>query len=78
MNAIGIEPNGKFYRFDSIIEAIKGATGFTPVVECNVDAKHNSQLFQVYLCVDKDASKLIECPVPPNRRCASEVEFPFF
>ena len=58
--------------------AIKGAIGYTPWIECNVDASRNSQLYQIYLCVDTSGLDLIECPVFPKGKCGSEIEFPSF
>ncbi|MQL79548.1 hypothetical protein Taro_011993 [Colocasia esculenta] len=74
----GIEPDGGYYSLSSISGAIKAATGFTPGIECNVDEARNSQLYQVYLCVDSSASGFIECPNLPRRKCSSRIEFPAF
>lgn len=74
----GINPDDSFYSLSSIINAIKNAVGYTPGIECNVDASGNSQLYQIYLCVDNSGSNLIECPVLPNGKCGSRVEFPSF
>ncbi|KAJ8760885.1 hypothetical protein K2173_021923 [Erythroxylum novogranatense] len=74
----GIKPDDEFYDLDSIEEAIKGAVGFTPGLECNVDQSKNAQLFQVYLCVDTSVSAFIECPILPRGRCQSRVQFPKF
>jgi ribonuclease T2 len=74
----GIKPDDEFYDLDSIKEAIKDATGFTPGIECNIDASKNSQLYQVFMCVDISGSEFIQCPVLPKRRCASKVQFPKF
>ncbi|KAH9606803.1 hypothetical protein KSS87_001113 [Heliosperma pusillum] len=74
----GIKPNGESYTLESIKEAIKDGVGYTPFVECNVDTSGNSQLYQVYLCVDNSGSSLIECPIYPHGRCGSEIEFPTF
>ncbi|KAH8479286.1 hypothetical protein H0E87_031387, partial [Populus deltoides] len=52
LNNAGIKPDDEFYDLDSIKEAIKDATGFTPGIECNIDASKNSQLYQVFMCVD--------------------------
>ncbi|XP_057949351.1 extracellular ribonuclease LE-like [Malania oleifera] len=73
----GIQP-GSSYRINSITGAIKSAIGFTPGIECNVDDSGNTQLYQVYLCVDTSASNFINCPVLPRGRCSSTVEFPSF
>lgn len=78
LNNAGIKPDDEFYDLDSIKEAIKDATGFTPGIECNIDASKNSQLYQVFMCVDISGSEFIECPVLPKRRCASKVQFPKF
>ncbi|XP_074278748.1 ribonuclease 1-like [Silene latifolia] len=74
----GIKPNGESYTLQSIKEAIQESVGYTPFVECNVDTSGNSQLYQVYLCVDNSGSSLIECPVYPHGKCGSEIEFPAF
>ncbi|XP_028800245.1 ribonuclease 3-like [Neltuma alba] len=58
----GIEPDDGLYSMESIRGAIKEAIGFTPGIECNKDSAHNSQLYQVYLCVDTSGSDFIKCP----------------
>ncbi|XP_038707511.1 ribonuclease 1-like [Tripterygium wilfordii] len=74
----GISPNGSSYSLSDIRDAIKNAIEFTPWIECNTDESGNSQLYQVYLCVDKSGSNLIECPVFPHGKCGSKIEFPKF
>lgn len=75
----GIEPNDEFYNLEDIKQAmVKGTGGFEPWIECNHDADGNSQIYQVYLCVDKSGKNLIECPVRPRGNCASRVQFPAF
>ncbi|XP_010258337.1 PREDICTED: ribonuclease 1-like [Nelumbo nucifera] len=74
----GINPDGNFYNLRDIKVAISEATGYTPGIECNVDGSGNSQLYQVYLCVDKSGPDLIKCPVYPRSRCDSTIEFPSF
>ncbi|XP_052173695.1 ribonuclease 1-like [Diospyros lotus] len=79
LSSSGIRPNGKYYSLDSIKEAIQGALGVSPYVQCNVDPSGNDQLYQVYLCVDSSATDFMECPVMPHgRRCGSRIEFPPF
>ncbi|KAJ6322392.1 hypothetical protein OIU77_012278 [Salix suchowensis] len=68
----GIQPDDEFYDLGSIKEAIKDATGFTPGIECNIDPSKNSQIYQVFMCVDISGSEFIECPAVPKRRCASK------
>ncbi|KAL3731682.1 hypothetical protein ACJRO7_028546 [Eucalyptus globulus] len=74
----GIKPNNEFYSIDSVKEAIKEAIGFEPGLECNKDSSGNSQIYQIFVCVDTSGSDLIECPVLPRGRCASQVQFPSF
>lgn len=79
LQSAGINPDGGSYSLSSIRGAIKDALGFTPWIECNVDASGNSQLYQVYVCIDNQGSNTIECPVlPTGSKCASTVQFPSF
>lgn len=76
---IGIVPDGGYYSIGSISQAIKAATGYTPGIQCNVDEARNSQLYEIYLCVDTSGSELIQCPKLPRGRCSSNrIEFPAF
>lgn len=77
----GIKPaDGKYYSLESIKDAIKEATGYTPYIDCNVDASRKyHQLYQVYMCVEASGSEFINCPVLPHgRSCTSQIEFPSF
>ncbi|XP_010937158.1 extracellular ribonuclease LE [Elaeis guineensis] len=78
LQGAGIEPDGGSYSVDNITRAIRDATGFTPGIECNVDESSNSQLYQIYICVDTNAKDLIECPLYPRSMCSSQIEFPPF
>ncbi|XP_031253471.1 ribonuclease 3-like [Pistacia vera] len=74
----GIKPDDRFYDLDKIKDAIEEATGFTPGIDCNVDSSHNSQLYQIYQCVDTSGSDFIQCPRLPRSRCPSRVQLPKF
>ncbi|KAG9151975.1 hypothetical protein Leryth_002229 [Lithospermum erythrorhizon] len=74
----GIRPDGKSYSLSSIKTAIQNGIGYGPWIECNTDTSGNSQLYQIYICVDTSGSKLIQCPVFPNGKCASNIQFPTF
>ncbi|XP_065871127.1 extracellular ribonuclease LE-like [Euphorbia lathyris] len=79
LKSAGIEPNDDKYSLSSIKSAIQQGLGFNPWIECNTDDSGNSQLYQVYLCVDTSGSNLIECPVNPSgKRCGSQIQFPTF
>ncbi|KAK1376470.1 Ribonuclease T(2) [Heracleum sosnowskyi] len=74
----GINPDGEFYSLESIKRAIKQGTGYTPSIGCNVNVWNNTQLHEVYMCVDTSGSNLIECPIFPRERCESQIQFPTF
>ncbi|OIW02133.1 hypothetical protein TanjilG_06728 [Lupinus angustifolius] len=75
----GINPDGKSYTLSNIEGAIKKAVGFTPHIDCNVDASGNNQLYQVYMCVNAAGSNFIECPVfPKGSKCKPSIVFPAF
>ncbi|XP_044491068.1 ribonuclease 1-like [Mangifera indica] len=79
LKTAGIEPNGESYSLESIKDAVEKGSGYTPWIECNTDRSGNSQLYQIYLCVDASASNFIECPVfPKGKKCGSQIEFPSF
>ena len=73
-----IVPDDGFYSLDSVVEAIKEVVGFTPGIECNKDSAGHNQIYQIFLCVDTFGSEIIECPVLPKGRCASNVQFAKF
>eukprot|EP00246_Nothoceros_aenigmaticus_P009945 TRINITY_DN2609_c0_g1_i1.p1 TRINITY_DN2609_c0_g1~~TRINITY_DN2609_c0_g1_i1.p1 ORF type:complete len:225 (-),score=0.77 TRINITY_DN2609_c0_g1_i1:229-903(-) len=78
LNAAGIYPNDKKYSLTSIKSALTSGLGKTPGIECNKDPSGNSQLYQIYVCVDTDGSTIITCPVLPSGGCASSVQFAKF
>ncbi|XP_048318813.2 extracellular ribonuclease LE [Ziziphus jujuba] len=78
LTTAGIRPNGESYSLEDIKGAIQGGTGFAPWIECNTDSSGNSQLYQIYLCVDTSGSNFVECPIFPNGKCGSNIEFPSF
>ncbi|KAK1308659.1 Ribonuclease 1 [Acorus calamus] len=78
LKSSGIEPDGGFYSLKSIKAAIKEGTGYMPGIECNVDESRNSQLYQIYMCVDSSGTSFINCPLFPRNRCSSQIEFPSF
>ncbi|XP_059315575.1 extracellular ribonuclease LE-like [Lycium ferocissimum] len=73
----GIEPGG-FYSLEAVKEAIKNGTGHEAAIQCNKEAHGNNQLYQVYLCVDKYGTDLIDCPILPKRKCNETIEFATF
>ncbi|TVU05734.1 hypothetical protein EJB05_48915 [Eragrostis curvula] len=75
----GVNPDGGYYTMGQIKDAIQQGTGFEPYVECNRDESGNSQLYQLYFCVDASGKQLEDCPVLPHGRgCGNRIEFPAF
>lgn len=73
-----IYPDGKFYSLESIKRAIEQGTGYTPSIGCNVNLWNNTQLHEVYMCVDTTGSILIDCPIFPREKCEPKIQFPSF
>ncbi|NP_001266087.1 ribonuclease 1-like [Cicer arietinum] len=78
LTSAGINADGGSYSLSNIKTAIQDGVGFAPFIECNRDSSGNSQLYQVYLCVDNSGSDFIDCPVFPHGKCGPEIEFPTF
>nr|BAO05319.1 S-like ribonuclease [Aldrovanda vesiculosa] len=74
----GITPNGNSYNLSDILAAIKQGIRYDAAIQCNTDQNGNSQIFQVYICVDTTGQNIIECPVYPTNKCPSSINFPTF
>ncbi|KAG8099310.1 hypothetical protein GUJ93_ZPchr0013g33834 [Zizania palustris] len=66
------------YFLSSISDAIAEGTGFKANLECNRDKSGETQLFQVYQCVDRSGNSLIDCPLPMQGKCRDRVKLPPF
>ncbi|KAK4481593.1 hypothetical protein RD792_012495 [Penstemon davidsonii] len=74
----GIQPNGDLYSLESVKDAIKGGIGYDAWIQCNTDTSGNSQLYQVYICLDASGSNFTDCPIFPHGKCRHNIEFPSF
>ncbi|XP_061374438.1 extracellular ribonuclease LE-like [Gastrolobium bilobum] len=76
----GVQPHGASVDLDSMKGTIKDSVGFNSFIECNVDSSGNSQLYQIYLCVDTSGSYFMDCPVSPKNvvECGSTFLIPSF
>ncbi|XP_038890876.1 ribonuclease 3-like isoform X2 [Benincasa hispida] len=73
----GIFPFGEVYGLENISDAIRGATGHTPQVECK-SYKHIPLLSNIFLCFQYTATSIhiVDCPL--IRRCNFQaILFPF-
>ncbi|KAF8387830.1 hypothetical protein HHK36_026491 [Tetracentron sinense] len=52
------------YPVREIMEAIEAEFNVTATIECSSNSVADYQLYKIYLCLDKDLTKLISCPVP--------------
>nr|DAD33343.1 TPA_asm: hypothetical protein HUJ06_012194 [Nelumbo nucifera] len=66
------------YSLAKIKEVIHREIGATAAISCNKNMWDESQVSEIYLCVDKDAMTIIPCPVLPDFTCASRVVFGSF
>ncbi|KAK9750765.1 hypothetical protein RND81_02G220200 [Saponaria officinalis] len=76
----GIRPNNQLYSLKSVKRAISRAYRHHPFIACNRDSQGNSQIWQVTMCFDKTATRLIKCPYLPKGRnfCGSRIKFPSY
>lgn len=71
----GIYPDYDLYKVDDIKSAIREVLGLTPAIRCSKGPFGKFQLYEVYFCVDKTGSTLIECPVYPKFTCSDKILF---
>ena len=64
-----IEPDDGFYSSDNIVREIIKGIGHTPRIECNKDSHGNSQLDQIYFCVDSFGSEIIVSSASKRKMC---------
>ncbi|KAI8032328.1 Intracellular ribonuclease LX [Camellia lanceoleosa] len=76
----GIQPNGATYDAAmGVEEGIRKAVGYMPGLWCNEDKSGKPQLYQVVLCSNVGATKIIDCPgIPMKAKCAPYIKFPSF
>ncbi|KAF8668832.1 hypothetical protein HU200_052033 [Digitaria exilis] len=73
LSGAGIVPSATAtYSLDSLSDAIAKGIGFKANIECNRDADGESQLYQVYQCVDKEGKNLIDCPLHMRSKCSDQ------
>ncbi|KAK1265522.1 Ribonuclease 3 [Acorus gramineus] len=67
--------NTAYYRTSDIEAAISSVIGARPVIRCSKDQSGEFQLYEVYVCVNKEATEVIECPSPPAFTCSDFIRF---
>ncbi|KAK9161547.1 hypothetical protein Syun_007888 [Stephania yunnanensis] len=66
------------YSLADVKKAILGGIGASAAIRCSKNQWDESQVYEIYLCVDKDAKTIIDCPVLPVSNCATRVVFGSF
>lgn len=63
----GIYPDGRFYNVASMQEVLGKAFGADPIITCSLNQQHKaSQVYEVYMCLDKERLLPFQCPNNPN------------
>nr|XP_010912919.1 ribonuclease 3 [Elaeis guineensis] len=76
LNKNGIlQSSWKLYDISDIESAIAEGIKATPVLRCSKGPWGYFQLYEIYICVDKDGKSIIECPVKPRFTCYRKVLF---
>ncbi|KAF8387831.1 hypothetical protein HHK36_026492 [Tetracentron sinense] len=73
-----ISPSDGYYNLTEIKEGIKTEIGVTAAIRCSKNKSDEFQIYEIYLCVDTDATTIIPCPVLPSFTCSSSVVFSSF
>ena len=71
----GINPDYRLYSTEHIKWAVNQKLGVMPGVQCRDGPFGKKQLYQIYLCVDKNGEAFIDCPKLPKLQCPEEVLF---
>ncbi|KAJ8625122.1 hypothetical protein MRB53_033652 [Persea americana] len=75
----GIVPSGEnFYKVEYIKKVIEENLGVTVGIQCSKNLWDEWQLYQLHICFNKDASKIISCPQLKSYTCGEEVTFVLF
>ncbi|KAK1301687.1 hypothetical protein QJS10_CPB12g00918 [Acorus calamus] len=65
------------YSLSEVTKAINNGVGANTGIDCAKNAWDESIIYEVYICVNKDATKIVSCPHFENS-CASRVVFGSF
>lgn len=64
---VGIYPDGRFYNVAFMKEVLGKAIGADPIITCSLNQQHKaSQIYEVYICLDKERLLPFHCPDNPN------------
>jgi len=64
---VGIYPDDRFYNVASMQEVLGKVFGANPIITCSLNQQHKaSQLYEVYICLDKERLLPFRCPDNPN------------
>ncbi|KAL5989719.1 hypothetical protein ACLOJK_010613 [Asimina triloba] len=66
------------YSFPDVLAAVENGIGAHAAIHCAKNSWDESIIYKVFICVNRDATKIIECPVLPENACADRVVFGAF
>ncbi|XP_058092321.1 extracellular ribonuclease LE-like [Magnolia sinica] len=66
------------YSISDVLKAITNGIGANAAIQCSKNAWDESIIYKIYMCVDKEATKIVQCPVLPTFTCAERVVFGSF
>ncbi|XP_068660800.1 extracellular ribonuclease LE-like [Aristolochia californica] len=61
------------YSIIDVLNVVSTGIRANAAIECSKNAWDESIVYEVYLCVDKDATTIVPCPVLPGSSCAARV-----
>ncbi|KAI4305269.1 hypothetical protein L6164_028643 [Bauhinia variegata] len=61
LEAAGIEPNEEAYNWETILEAVKEATGKEANLACEEDSSGTLLLHEIHICIEADAETPMNC-----------------
>ncbi|KAL5989721.1 hypothetical protein ACLOJK_010615 [Asimina triloba] len=75
----GIVPSGTaYYSLSNALAAIENGIGTRAGIRCAKNAWDESMIYEIYVCVNRDATKIVHCPVLPESTCEETTVFGLF
>ncbi|XP_068666927.1 ribonuclease 1-like [Aristolochia californica] len=61
------------YSFNTVLDVVSSGIGANTAIKCGHNAWGESIVYEVHMCVDKNANAIIPCPVLPKNACDERV-----
>ncbi|KAK1290572.1 hypothetical protein QJS10_CPB18g00691 [Acorus calamus] len=66
------------YSLSEMEKAINSGVGANTAIRCAKNDWDESIIYEVFVCVNKDATRIVSCPALPNSSCTSRIVFGSF